>query len=109
MFINSTIAKAFRCLAGIQIDLSEVTLYVRQLTLEPFFNKRPSMPLDPAEQCLQDRLPLRDAADGSVWILVAVAAVLAIAICSCTWFICYKIRSDYLAIRSDQDVLKVRV
>lgn len=108
-FINSTISKSYKCISGIEIDLSEVKISLRNLTLEPFFNKRPNLPLDPAEECPQDQHAPVYNDSSSMWILAAIALVLALAIVSCTWFICYKIRSDYLAIKNDRDVLKVRV
>ena len=108
-FINSTISRSFKCISGIEIDLSEVKIYMRNLTLEPFFNKRPNLPLDPAEECAGDRqAPVQNDMSG-FWILFSVFVILAITIASCTWFICYKIRSDYFAIRNDKDVIKVRV
>lgn len=108
-FINSSISKSYRCISGVEIDLSEVKIYLRNLTLEPFFNKRPNLPFDPAEECPGDREAPVHNDTSTLWILIAIAVIIAITVISCTWFICYKIRSDYLAIRNDKDVIKVRV
>lgn len=108
-FINSSISRSYRCISGLEIDLSEVKIYVRNLTLEPFFNKRPNLPLDPAIECPQDRHAPTDGDATSMWVLISIAAVLGLGILLCTWFIFYKVRTDYLAIKNDRDLLKVRV
>lgn len=108
-FINSTLFKSYRCFAGIEVDLSEVKIYLRNLTLEPFFNKRPNLPFDPAEVCPQDnQSPVNDS-NRNLIVLIVIATILALLVGCCTWFICYKVTSEYTAVREDRDIIKVRV
>lgn len=97
VFINSTLSKSYTCLSGIQIDLGEVVIYLKNLRLEPFFNKRPNLPFDSEILCPGDIKPDEDGNISNFWFLVGASVVAGLVCFLCTLFVCLgcKKRDEY--------------
>ena len=93
-FINSTLSKSYKCNAGIHIELGEVSLYMKHVIIEPFFNARRNPHIFEVENvCIGD---LENPANFSLesWILsIVLGLFVAVIICSCLVFMCLKFKS----------------
>ena len=67
-FINSTIQKAYECKNGLRIDLGEVTLTMKNIRIEPFFNKRPNIEFEDKVTCHQDDEQIEAENNNNYWL-----------------------------------------
>lgn len=92
VFVNSTMSKAYQCLSGVEIDLNEVIIHIRNLRIEPFFSKRPNVPFESEVVCSPDLPKFTSDYSTQLWILgIIVCSVLVFVFC-CGWYVCYKLK-----------------
>jgi hypothetical protein len=94
VYINSTLLQSYTCMTGIRIDLGEVVIHMKELRVEPFFNKRPNAGFDSEIKCIGDeRLIVRNNINNAWSILLAVV-FFSLIFCCCVLFIVLKARND---------------
>jgi hypothetical protein len=94
VYINSTLLQSYTCMTGIRIDLGEVVIYMKELRVEPFFNKRPNSAFDTEVKCLGDeKLIIRNNIN-NVWSIIMAVIFFGLIVCCCGLFIYLKARND---------------
>ncbi len=87
IYINSSLSKSYVCMSGIHIDLGEIKIQLKNLTVEPFFNKRPNQEFDSAEVCANDLPPTPNIFSENFWIFMFAGVVILLIIFSCVIYI----------------------
>jgi large-conductance mechanosensitive channel len=86
ILFNSSLAHSYVCLSGIKINMGDIIIHMKNLRLQPFFNKRPNLPFDAEIACENDRI--KPASSNSLnYIFFSIAILLSVFIISCTLFI----------------------
>ena len=91
IFINSSLSNSFVCEKGIRVDLGKVILYIKNLRVEPFFNKRESYEFDQETHCSQDNPSVDSTNVYSIWLTIMVIGIIVICF---ILFIVFRISSD---------------
>lgn len=95
VFINSTITNhSYACNTGIRIDLGEVIIYLKNLRVQPFFDKRPNLPFDPELFCSGDIIPEPAADLSNPTFLIIFAVLVAFVSLCCLLFVCLHLRNS---------------
>lgn len=110
-FVNSTLHKSYKCNEGLQIDLGEVTLHMKHLLIEPFFdNRRTPHHFDAQHVCLGDLEKPPEASWENSIILILLGGLLFVIAFSCVFFMYLKFtsksKSDYNIISKAVEVKK---
>jgi hypothetical protein len=95
-FINSTTLKSYSCQTGLRIDLGEVVILMRDVRVEPHFNRRPNQNFDPNDyvMCEVDKsLPVKNTMRNIGVVMIVLAFFLPIC-CCCGLFVFLKARNS---------------
>lgn len=91
-YINSTLQKSYSCKHGIRVDLDEVTIFFRNLRIEPHFNKRPNQPFENELTCEADHYKW-SSSDTNAW-LISLGVFFGFLILCCFLFIYCKLKTN---------------
>lgn len=91
IFINTSLTNSFVCKNGIRIDLGNVILYLQNLQVEPFFDKRDSYAFDRAVVCSQDKPPVDSTSMRTIWLTILIVGIIVVCF---ILFIVFRVSSD---------------
>ena len=104
LFINSTADKSYVCQSGIIMDLGNIVLTLRNLRIEPYFDKKPNQPFENEISCPSDQNQAAElTASNSVWIVTLVIFLCVISIVFIL-FIAFRIKDDEYSNVETKDV-----
>jgi hypothetical protein len=93
-FVNSSLNKTYKCNSGIHIELGDVTLYMKNVIIEPFFDtRRIPHAFDLENVCFGDLEKPADNSIENIILICLIAGLIVIVLGSCIGFMCMKIRS----------------
>ena len=95
VYINSTLSKSYKCLSGITIELGDITILLKNLIIEPFFNKRPNLPFDASNVCPNDSPTPPNQSNEGLLILVILLIIVSIIVFCCGLFICIRWKKSH--------------
>jgi hypothetical protein len=91
VFINSSLHHSYTCQSGIRMDLGNVILYLENLKVQPFFNKRANALFDAELVCAGDHPPPDPSSSYSIWLIILVVSIILICL---ILFIVFRVMSD---------------
>lgn len=93
-FVNSSLNKTYKCNSGIHIELGDVTLHMKNVIIEPFFDtRRIPHSFDSENVCFGDLEKPADNSIENIILICLIAGLIVIVLGSCIGFMCMKIRS----------------
>ena len=93
LFINSSLSHAFTCNSGIKIEFGDVTVHIKNLRLQPFFNRRPNANFDSEIVCTNDDPNINVSGSISIWFFVFIISISLVILC-CISFVIIRVQRD---------------
>ena len=104
IFINSSLSRAYTCTSGIKIEFGDVVVFIQNLKLQPFFNKKPNLSFDTELVCPEDDPNSDISGTNSIWIIVFFISILMVLLC-CILFVIIRVQRDEGSINKKEKIL----